>query len=709
MKKIISSLALITAFTACAADPAGLKELTTAPARVVWVQDVSKESSDTFAEGSSLRLMGYCTQDRKGERTILKGPSSFARPLLTPDGRKVIFTSYSMNACFIVDFNGRNLRRLANGHALDVRRDMQTGIDWLYYCEDEAKGKGRTYSKVLMMPLSEPDDGKGTSAGNPVGPQPAWTKSRISTDNFQVSRDGAKACGLFPWPDGGICTIPDGEWTKLATGCWPSLSPDNSYLFWIFDGAHRNLSLKFGPEEPGWKVNISGAPGIDGFEVYHPRWSNHPRFMTITGPYKGAGGKPGGNRIRAGGRSVEVYVGRFAGDYRTIEKWCRISKNGSGDFFPDLWVENGDSFSVDNTLNAVPAASHLPAEQDSGKWPVSESALQFLWKSRKASNQICPDKEHPVECRLIELGAARYGRNHEIDLSWGSAEAENAGPRLSEACRVSREFSMEAFITPFANSAEGPASVICLSSGTGSCSIALEQEAGSLYLALGNSSTGRPGKRFLIAENCMKENKGTHIAASLSGRELYCFIDGRLESSIRDPEVDFSGWDARHLLLGACHGGSNNWNGSMEHLAMYSRMLDPEEILRGAQAVSGIIRARPVTKKISVEAVLTDMPQLPAPADIRPYRRCLVNAVFTVPEEAEGALGGSEICVALWGILDGTAAAAIPPEGSTMLLELEPFEDNPQLQGERSMESESLLDLYYDSRPLEKIPVKNQP
>ena len=34
-----------------------------------------------------------------------------------------------------------------------------------------------------------------------------------------------------------------------------------------------------------WRVNINNAPGIDGYEVYHPRWANHPRFLTITGPY----------------------------------------------------------------------------------------------------------------------------------------------------------------------------------------------------------------------------------------------------------------------------------------------------------------------------------------------------------------------------------------------------------------------------------------
>ena len=28
-------------------------------------------------------------------------------------------------------------------------------------------------------------------------------------------------------------------------------------------------------------VNINDAPGFDGAEVYHPRWTNHPRFFVI--------------------------------------------------------------------------------------------------------------------------------------------------------------------------------------------------------------------------------------------------------------------------------------------------------------------------------------------------------------------------------------------------------------------------------------------
>ncbi len=82
-------------------------------------------------------------------------------------------------------------------------------------------------------------------------------------------------------------------------------------------------------------MNINGAPGINGYEVYHPRWSNHPRVMAMTGPYKVGSGA---NRIAGGGREVEIYIGRFNANYTAIESWWQVTKNDRGDFFPDVWL-----------------------------------------------------------------------------------------------------------------------------------------------------------------------------------------------------------------------------------------------------------------------------------------------------------------------------------------------------------------------------------
>ena len=118
------------------------------------------------------------------------------------------------------------------------------------------------------------------------------------------------------------------------------MAPDDSYVFWIFDGAHRNLTLHSPEDGMRWTVPIDRAPGVDGYEVYHPRWSNHARYMMMTGPYKIGGG---GNRIRGGGEGVEIHLGRFSDDLGRIESWCRVTNNEKGDFQPDVWIESGDA------------------------------------------------------------------------------------------------------------------------------------------------------------------------------------------------------------------------------------------------------------------------------------------------------------------------------------------------------------------------------
>jgi len=64
-----------------------------------------------------------------------------------------------------------------------------------------------------------------------------------------------------------------------------------------------------------------------------------------------------------------------------------------------------------------------------------------------------------------------------------------------------------------------------------------------------------------------------------------------------------------------------------------------------------------------------------------------------------GRFDGARILVAHWCILDGKALPARREKGSRYRLELERFDDNPQLQAERLVSDFDDIDLtmYYDS------------
>ncbi|MGH9462564.1 MAG: hypothetical protein ACRD1X_15220, partial [Vicinamibacteria bacterium] len=141
-----------------------------------------------------------------------------------------------------------------------------------------------------------------------------------------------------------------------------ALSGGPDPMLWIFDGAHRNLTIVDSDNrKERWKVSIHSAPGIDGYEIYHPRWSNHPRFLAITGPYT-VGTEA--NKIRGGGEQVEIHVGRFATDFSSVERWVQVSHNERADFYPDVWIDPDELPPDEGARGASRPEARQPTDQE---------------------------------------------------------------------------------------------------------------------------------------------------------------------------------------------------------------------------------------------------------------------------------------------------------------------------------------------------------
>lgn len=315
-----------------------IRALTAAQTRIVWCQDAGA-GSDAGAENNQLRLMGFDTDDNRGERSILPKLSNYAKPLLTPRGDRVVFSNRQEHKIYAANWDGTGLHSVTDGFALAVWEDPQNSNVWVYVGTPATNSTAMC--RVRRHLLNQPSIN-----------EPVWDKTPVDIDNFQLSSDGRAAGAQFPWPDCGILDLAAGVAHKFGTGCWPALAPDNSYRLWIFDGAHRNLMLFEPITNRRWVVNINRAPGIGGFEVYHPRWSNHARFMTMTGPYTVG---DNANRIRAGGTGVEIYIGRFSADFQKIEQWVQVTHNTNADFFPDVWIAGGTEVTAPAVATAIPA------------------------------------------------------------------------------------------------------------------------------------------------------------------------------------------------------------------------------------------------------------------------------------------------------------------------------------------------------------------
>ena len=196
------------------------------------------------------------------------------------------------------------------------------GSEWVYAGTDN---KQWDFATVTRFPIDAP-----------AKRELVWNATMVSMEGFGVSADGRHMGGHVPLAGGGRRrrrrarrgrSWARGATRRSATRAGP--------LFWYFDGAHRNVTMVDVDTGARWMVNLNDAPGFDGAEVSHPRWTNHPRFLTFTGPYN----QGGANQSRTGGKQTEVYVGRFSGDFSKVEAWARVTNNAWGDSHPDVWID----------------------------------------------------------------------------------------------------------------------------------------------------------------------------------------------------------------------------------------------------------------------------------------------------------------------------------------------------------------------------------
>jgi hypothetical protein len=650
-----------------------LGELTGAHTRVVWVQDQSTANNDTLALGRELKLMGFDSQDGRGERVILGDVQNYAKPLLTPDGKRFVYSDRYGKEFFVVNWDGTGQRRLGAGFAVEVWADPKSGETWVYACTQVGKHNSINFKSLRRIPLD------GSSRWEPV-----WDKSEISPDNFQLSADGTCAAGEFPWPHGGTLDMLKRTTRKRADGCWASLAPDNSYLCWVFDGPHRNVYLYPRDSGTGQKVAINTAPGIGGFEVFHPRWSNHVRHFATTGPYKV---KTNFNNIGGGGPEVEVYVGRFSEDFREVDGWAQVTHNNRGDFYPDVWIADGEKSSIPPELFKLTPLDAPLADQ----WPGDTAGLVFLWDNAAAQNVVPGrDADTPRTCRVEARGRAKFNRYFDLDCTGGSFLAERVGRDLVDACRKTNELTVEAAITPARGDQTGPARIITCSSNPTARNFLLAQDHELLIFEL----TTKPGGTTTAKLGPLASGKLQHVIVTCSKGSLQCFIDGKAVPLTAKVQGDFSGWTEQQLVFGDEYTGKYNWSGRLEGIAIFNRALTSEEATRQYDLFSARLDNRAPPERLRIRAKCLEISPIPDPNTIVPYRRALVVNRYHVEKVLRGSFEGRELLVAQWGVLDKNVIADAKPRiGQTVELMLESFDDHPELKSERQIVDVESLEL----------------
>jgi hypothetical protein len=672
-------------------DGGTVEKFTGGHTRVVWLTDLYNK--DTFAERSELQLVGYDSRDGKGERIILGDRANYYRPLITPDGQQIVISNKQARKIYVIAWDGSGLRLLKEpGCATEVWRDPNTGKIWVYYQENP-----NDFTKpVSRFPIDEP-----------AKVETVWSSSVIEAlPSFQLSRDGKMAASTFPWPSSGVAALPDVTWRKHRDGCWPAMAPDDSYISWTFDGRHRNLSMTRAGEKESWTVNISRAPGVNNFEVYHPRWTNDVRFMVMTGPYTSGDEKI---KLWHGADGVEIYIGKFDKELRAMDGWLKLTDSRVGELFPDVWIAGGEHESSKfnaSTRVSTAANSKLAqflesvfGEPYENVWPGSRTGLLFQWRDNKDNGQFVNGSGDSRSVRLRAEGGARFGPNGEMHTLGGAFIPDGTfNKEIRDACRKTGELALEAIVTASRVPQFGPARIISLSTSPSKRNFTLGQEGDRLVLRLQTSNTSRNGMDFRLAP--LEPGKPYHVLVTYKPGLLVCYLDGKIASQTSFESGSFDKWHSSHsLIFGNEVGGVRPWEGYLDGVAIYSRFIGPAEAAKKFVLASVRIAARPKIDRKIVKAEMLQKAVPPPPEAITPYRRALVVNRYKIKEAKDSNLVNQTVQVVEWALLDArvptTYADASP--GHVLELDLEPYDAHPQLESERLASDVPSLDedLYY--------------
>ncbi len=191
----------------------GLQALGSGPARLVWV--LGRDVEDLFVQGKTGQLYVLDTEDGKGQRCLLEEVTSYAKPMLSPDGRQIVFTNLDQKAVFAVNFDGTGLRKLVEGYASDVWWDPGTSHTWVYV----RQGYRDTRGGVIRCRLD-----------NPKVVEKVWQLRRQGSPLFPISSSAGTAVRRWipspgrrwGWPTSRKAATP--PWARAAGRASPRMT-----------------------------------------------------------------------------------------------------------------------------------------------------------------------------------------------------------------------------------------------------------------------------------------------------------------------------------------------------------------------------------------------------------------------------------------------------------------------------------------------------
>ncbi len=310
------------------------------------------------------------------------------------------------------------------------------------------------------------------------------------------------------------------------------------------------------------------------------------------------------------------------------------------------------------------------------QWPIDPKSVVLIWDDVKKGCIAAGD----VGCQTQAVGRAFPDRNNAMQTSGGHFNITGADDILLKALKQSGKMTVEAVLTtPDANQS-GPARIISFSSDASSRNFTIGQQGNLLVLRLRTPETGENGTDPEIELAAIQPNRPTHIMLCYSPGSLQFYVDGKLSLNSNLVQGDFSNWSAHHLILGDEWVGNRVWKGTISGLAIYNQKYGASQAARSYESYRALHPVKPANT-VKLTAKLLSSSKTPTLSEIVPYREGLVTSLYEVLSVQQGQCEAKQIVVVQWAIVGGQELNNMPAVNSQQTLVLEPYAENPQLEG----------------------------
>lgn len=671
---------------------AAVRELTEGRAvRAVWLEETAAQGGpmarqifalDAAGKGSGIARLGGETGD-------------LARPLVSADGEGVVVTrlgisktesgfSYSPQVLW-QPWDGGPAKPLGGGMAVDVWKNPADGASYIYAVESllpPAQGARLTGQKLVRFRADKPEDR-----------EIVWTESALGAEEFQLSRDGHRAAGVFPFPKAALANLDDRTLTPLASGTWTAIAADDSYASAVLDGTRKRLKILAPNFNNGWELTIAGAEGWTeaGGAIHHPRWTNDAMILAFTGPFD--------NDVAGS----DVRLMRLRPDLRKVQRIAPLTE-GRRALSPSVWVEGGGA-----QPSELPQEPVVVPKKELKPWPWTEDGLVFAWESAR--------REKPLPMAPVSLephGFATVGRFFGMNLSGGWYEADAAAAaKVGRDCAASDAWSMELILTERTTLTPVSVRLAALMLEGGREAFALYRVDRKLVLrVLLGGTPERPAVVYpvVLTNLAIESDRPVQVLMSLRNNRLSCWVDGQMMKDFLLESSGLAAWGAGKLIFGDAQPYGTPWTGWMERVAIFSRALSDEECRQSAETAAQWLEGRTRPTRSKVQAKLLELPAAASASDSTGGREKgdrLALSAWEVEQVFMGQVEPKRIAVADWDQISGGAVPSRLPEvGKSIELWLETWEDHPELENipERAAPLAGGMPRYFLARPLAPPP-----